>query len=292
MSTQRTGAGFNSDPFSAITGGMARPGGDWEGIHPTLDNPLTWSLPIARISGLTIRLHVIFIAFIVVQLAWSLVPSQLAVADVRITSYALAALLVVVLAHECGHVLMCRLGEGTADEILLWPLGGLAMGQPHRTPRAHFWTALGGPLVNLAIIALAAPILLLLSRDWHVVFPHPLDPLAFARDPIISRSMPMLLLYMVNALSVMLLAFNLLPMFPLDGGRLLHAMLWQRKGWSSAMRVCVRVGFLTGLALLLYGAVAYAWQAVAVAAFGLLTCYQTDRQLAFSDSVLAMESER
>jgi hypothetical protein len=146
-------------------------------------------------------------------------------------------------------------------------------------------------MANLAIIALAAPIVLLMTRDWGAVIPNPLDPLAYARDPLIGRSMPMLLLYMINALSAMLLAFNLLPMFPLDGGRLVHAILWQRSGWSASMRLTVRVGFLAGLALLLYGVVSYAWQAVAVAAFGLLTCYQTERQLAFSDSMLDFESD-
>jgi Zn-dependent protease len=237
-------------------GSTSRPGGDWAGLRPTMDNPMTWSLPILRIGGVTVRLHLLFLAFIVVQLAWAIVPSQQSPVDFKLTAMALGVLLVVVLAHEFGHVLMCRLAEGEADEILMWPLGGLAMCHPPRTPRAHFWTALGGPLVNLAIIALAAPILMLLTRDWRVVLPDPLNPLDFARDPLIARSLPTLLLYMVNALSVMVLAFNLLPLFPLDGGRILHAMLWKRKGWSGGMRIAVRVGFVVGLALAAYGAIA------------------------------------
>lgn len=269
-----------------------RPGGDWAGMRPTMDNPLTWSLPILRVGGVTVRLHLLFLAFIIVQLSWAIVPSQQSVVDFKLTAIAMAVLVVVVLAHEFGHVLLCRLGDGTADEILMWPLGGLAACHPPHTPRAHFWTALGGLLVHVAILALAGPVLFLLTRDWNVLFPNPLSPLEFARDPAIARSMPLLVLYMVNALSIMVLAFNLLPMFPLDGGRLLHALLWNSKGWSGAMRICVRVGFVTGLALAAFGAIALAWPAVAVAALGLIACYQTDRQLAFGDDLLDFESSR
>lgn len=281
---------FDDDPLPASSA-WGRPGGDWAGMRPSIDNPLTWSLSVLRLGGLTIRVHVLFLAYVIVILSRSLLPAHGEPANLSMMAVAMATLIVVALVHELGHVAACRAAGGQADEVLLWPLGGLAFGHPPHRWQAHFLTALGGPLVNLAIIALASPMLIGITGDWRVALPDPLDPLFYLHDPLISKSWAHIVLYMLNAWSMCLLAFNLLPMFPLDGGRLLQSALWSHSGWSASMRTAVRFGFVTGLGLAIYGGIMMNWPAVAVAAFGLIACYMTERQLAFSDSVLDMESD-
>ena len=278
-----------SDDQPARAGAWGRPGGDWAGVRPTIDNPLTWSLPVLRVAGVTVRVHLLFLAYVVVKLSRAMVPAQGEVLDFKVMAAAMGVLLVVVLAHELGHVLGCRLARGHADEIIMWPLGGLAFCHPPHRWEAHLATAVGGPLVNVAIILLASPLLMAITGDWRVAIPDPLNPLDYLQDPVLRKSWAHIILYMLNAWSMTLLAFNLLPMFPLDGGRITQAVFWSHSGWSASMHTAVRFGLVTGLALAIYGGVILNWPAVAVAAFGLVACYMTERQLRFSDSVLDLE---
>lgn len=282
----------DDDDAPLDSGAWGRPGGDWAGMRPTIDNPFTWSLPLLRVAGITVRIHLLFLVFVIVQLSRALAPAQGQVADFTLTALSMAVLFVVVLAHEFGHCLACRLVRGDVDEILMWPLGGLAVCHPPRHWRAHLLTALGGPLVNVLILALAAPLLYMATGQWAgLAFPNPLDPLAELRDPRIARSWAHITLFMFNALSMMLLAFNLLPLFPLDGGRIVQSALWPRLGWSRSMRLAVRAGYLTGMSLGIFGAVTNNWPLIAVAIFGLWSCYATHRQLEFSDNVLGDEAD-
>jgi len=158
---------------------LGRPGGDWRGIRPTFDNPMTWSLPLMRIFGIAVRVHVIFLIYVVVQLAKSLVDPP--AGAIRPGSFELVALDMVclfgiVLVHEFGHCLACRRVGGDADEILMWPLGGLAYCRPGQHWRAHFITAAGGPLVNVAIFAVLAPFFYLQTGEWWgKAVPNPLS---------------------------------------------------------------------------------------------------------------------
>jgi Zn-dependent protease len=261
-------------------------------MRPTIDNPFTWSLPIARVGGITVRLHLFFLAYILIELGRGVVPAKGQHIDFGLTALAMLVLFTAVLVHEFGHCLACCWMRGRADEILLWPLGGLAACHPPHFWHAHFVTAAGGPLVNVVICAMAGCMLgLLTGQWWGVAFPNILDPFARLLDPAISRSWAHITLYMFNAISLMLLAFNLLPMFPMDGGRLFQAMLWPRYGWSRSMRCAVRLGYVGGMALAVFGAVTNHWTLIAVAIFGLWSCYITHKQLEFSDSVLAFESD-
>ena len=140
----------------------ARPsgfGGDWRGSRPVFDDPMSWSLPIMRVARISVRVHLFFLVFVVVLLTHAASVTSDGAVGVRPTLLGLAGLFLVVLLHEFGHCIACRMVGGTANEILLWPLGGLASCDPPERPRAHFWTAVGGPLVNVALIALLTPLL-------------------------------------------------------------------------------------------------------------------------------------
>jgi Zn-dependent protease len=138
-----------------------------------------------------------------------------------------------VLLHEFGHSLACRQVGGRASEIVLWPLGGVALVDPPRRPLAVFWSVIAGPLVNVVL----APLFWFLG-----------DMLDGA-----GAAGPGELCFMLARINVGLLVFNLLPIYPLDGGKALQAVLWPLVGQWRALST---VGFLGLLGAGLFLAVA------------------------------------
>jgi Zn-dependent protease len=198
---------------------------------------------------------------------------------------------VIVLAHEFGHCLACRWSGGDADEILMWPLGGLAYCRPPHRWKAHLITAAGGPLINVILCLVAGTLLGSVTGHWlGVAIPNPLD-LAAGIYVAEVRPWPILTLFIIHYTSLVLLLFNLLPIFPLDGGRIVQSLLWPRVGYSRSMHIAVRVGFIGAIVLGVFGAVMSKWMLVGIALFGGVTCYLTLKQLQWSDSMLEFESD-
>jgi Zn-dependent protease len=159
-----------------------------------------------------------------------------------------------VLLHEFGHVLACRQVGGAADQVVLWPLGGLAFVAPPPRPWAVLWTTAAGPLVNLVLV----PVLLVVAS---------LTAPAVEGE---ARSDPNLLLSELALFNVLMLVFNLLPVFPLDGGRLLQAVLWRWIGRPAATAVAASIGLVAGLGLGALALLVGAWWVVLLAAFLIL----------------------
>src|ERR1700676_3754274 len=138
------------------------------------------------------------------------------------------ALFMIVLLHEFGHALACRQVGGTANQIVLWPLGGVAYVNPPQRPGATLWSLAAGPLVNVAFIAVLGP-LVLLSRSlgWTAAMP---DLYALLRT--------------VLFINVGLLLFNMLPIYPLDGGQILRSLLWFLMGRARSLMAATIVGFV------------------------------------------------
>ena len=270
--------------------GFGRPGGDWQGMRFSLDNPMTWSLTLGSLAGIVVRLHIVFILFVIVRLSVSafgsggLGPGP--------TSISMAVLFLVVLLHEFGHCFACRKVGGSANEILMWPLGGLAYCQPPDHWRAHLITVIGGPAVNVFICALITPILGLLTGIWWgVAIPNPLDLVAGLYNPEVARSWPHITLYWINSISFILLLFNLLPLFPMDGGRIVQALLWPKYGYAKSMLFAVRIGFVGAILLGLFGFVADQMILIFIAVFGGFVCYTTGKQLKFTEEFMGYEGE-
>src|SRR5690348_3160564 len=119
------------------------------------------------------------------------------------------ALFAVVLLHEYGHALACRQVGGNADHIVLWPLGGVAYVDPPPRPGATLWSIAAGPLVNVVLIGVFGPIYLWMSSaGTSQVMPN-----AYA------------LALVAMKINFGLLVFNLLPIYPLDGGQILRSLL-------------------------------------------------------------------
>ena len=188
-----------------------------------------WSIPVARLWGTQVRLH---LTFLVLLFLWSY-DAWRATGDVRLALLELGsylALFCCVLLHEFGHVLMARrFGIRTHDVILL-PIGGVArMESTGKTPREELFIALAGPAVNLVIA--------LLALLWIWAFPVAGERLHLSS---VHGRFPALLL----ALNLGLLFFNLLPAFPMDGGRVLRAALTWRLGRAQATQIATWMGKL------------------------------------------------
>src|SRR4051794_13843476 len=118
-------------------------------------DPFSWSFPIGRLFGITIKVHILF-PLVVLGLILRPVFMDGSKAGIWIdASMVMALLFLTVLLHEFGHCFMGRWVGGEANEVLLWPLGGLAAVDVPHSARANFLTAAGGPLVNVLICALA-----------------------------------------------------------------------------------------------------------------------------------------
>ncbi len=266
--------------------GRERPsgfGGDWRGARPSFDDPMSWSFPIMRVARITVRLHLFFLVFVLVMLAHAASLSGQGAVGVLPTLLGLASLFLVVLLHEFGHCIACRMVGGTADEILMWPLGGLASCNPPERPGAHFWTAAGGPLVNVALILAITPILGLTSGQWWgYAIPNPLDFGGMIQRADFGEDFggwSQMFLVVTNAIAWFLLLFNLLPMFPLDGGRILQAALWRRRGYTGSMRIACRAGVVGAVALGVGALVADSTMLLGIAVFGGFICVLTAREM-------------
>ena len=138
------------------------------------------------------------------------------------------ALFLIVLVHEFGHSLACRQVGGRADRIVLWPLGGVAYVDPPPRPGATLWSIAAGPLVNVVLF----PILWVTVRESRVAG-LPASHFDF-----------FLLLRTVFYINFGLLAFNILPIYPLDGGQILRSLLWFALGRARSLMVATILGLL------------------------------------------------
>jgi Zn-dependent protease len=171
-------------------------------------------------------------------------------------------LFLIVLTHEYGHALACRSVGGTANRIVLWPLGGVAFVDPPPRAGATLWSIAAGPLVNVALV----PVFLAVgtaarSAGWNAAMPN-----AYG------------LLRALSFINIGLLFFNLLPIYPLDGGQILRSLLWFVLGRARSLMVTTVFGFIgvAGLfALAVYGQ--SIWMGL-IAAFALMNCWNGLKQ--------------
>lgn len=183
---------------------------------------LGWSIPLFRIRGIQLALHASFLVLLA-YVAWDgWVQEQWS--GLLWGSATLMAFFVCVVLHELGHSFMAlRYGIGVR-RILLLPIGGMAEfdGIP-REPQREFLMTLAGPAVNFVLAAAL----------WMVVRNFDDDVLLYS---------PQGLLYQLFAANLVMGCFNLLPAFPMDGGRILRALLATRLPYLQATRWAARIG--------------------------------------------------
>ena len=144
------------------------------------------------------------------------------------------ALFLIVTLHEFGHALACRQVGGRANRILLWPFGGVAYVDPPPRPGATLWSIAAGPLVNVALL----PILSLC------------ESVALSNGLPSSHRDAFLLLLTVSQINLWLLLFNILPVYPLDGGQILRSLLWFILGRARSLMAAAVLGLLGAAAFI------------------------------------------
>ena len=127
----------------------------------------------------------------------------------------------IVLLHEFGHALACRSVGGEAKHIVLWPLGGIAYVAPPARPGAVLWSIAAGPLVNVALTPIFYGLYWLLNGP---IGSPPSTPL-------------MGLLAVVAHINLGLLIFNMMPIYPLDGGQIVQSILWFFVGRAKSLKI-------------------------------------------------------
>lgn len=168
------------------------------------------------------------------------------------------ALFAIVTLHEFGHSLACRQVGGRAERIVLWPLGGVAYVDPPQRPGATLWSLAAGPLVNVALLPVLFG-LLLAARASGLTAVSP-DAFTWLRA--------------VTFINLGLLLFNLLPVYPLDGGQILRSLLWFVLGRARSLTVASVLGLLGVAGLLGLALLAGSFWLGILAVFVAFNCWQ------------------
>ncbi len=192
---------------------------------------MKWSWKIARLAGIDVYVHATFFILIVwIGLSFWLVGGNLAAVFTGV-SFILALFTCVVL-HELGHALTARRYGIRTEKIILLPIGGVAaMERMPDDPKEEIAGALAGPAVNL-VIAIVLWLWLSLTNSMQI------GSFDFAEATFLQKLM---------VVNIILAVFNLLPAFPMDGGRVLRAALSMRMTHNRATQVAAKVG--QGMAL-------------------------------------------
>lgn len=194
---------------------------------------MKWSWQVAEIRGVAVRIHATFVLLLawIALSAWSEGGSMAALGGV---GFALLVFTIVVL-HELGHATAARHYGIRTRDITLLPIGGVArLDRIPEEPRAELVIAIAGPAVNFALAAVLATVALGLGQPLV-----PADPTQ-SEMPLLAR------LVWIN---LSLGTFNLLPAFPMDGGRMLRAILAMRMDHARATRIAARLGGTLAMAL-------------------------------------------
>lgn len=211
------------------------------------------SIHLVRVAGIDLYLH------------WSWFIVAFYEINARRTNYSslawnafeYLALFCIILLHEFGHALACRSVGGRANQIVLWPLGGVAYVAPPPRPGATLWSIAAGPLVNVGLAPLLTLMVALGDSGWAQAAPN-----AYA------------LVRSICFINYFLLIFNLLPIYPLDGGQILRSLLWFAVGRARSLMVTTVIGFVGVAALVAFAVWAKSFWIAVVAAFILLNCWR------------------
>lgn len=221
---------------------------------------MNWSLKLFKVKGIDIKVHLTFVLILIwAAYRWSVNTG----AGMQGAAFGIVATLLLFLSvtlHELGHSFQALKYGVKVRDITLMPMGGLAqMDAVPEDPNKEFRIAIAGPLVNFGIAALLIGIGALLNARALL----PFNELAASLGSV---SWSGLLAYLTYA-NLLLGFFNLIPAFPMDGGRVLRSLLARKMNHARATKIAAQVG--QGLALLmgLWGFISGSWTLVIIAIF-------------------------
>lgn len=216
------------------------------------------SIRLFRFAGIDVFLHWSWFVVALFQISGGVQFSN-AASSLAFRFYEYIALFVIVLLHEFGHALACRSVGGRADQIVLWPLGGVAFVDPPPRPGATLWSIVAGPLVNVLLLpGLTVAVLVARSLNWPATNPNLYE-----------------LIMAIWFIDAGLFCFNILPIYPLDGGQILRSLLWFVLGRARSLMVASAIGFVATILLLVFGIphVRDSTWLIIVAVFVLMNCW-------------------
>src|ERR1039458_2836452 len=211
------------------------------------------SVKLFRILGIDVYVHWSwFLAFYILPKLWERHYSNYGWNALEVLG-----LFFIVLTHEFGHQLACRQVGGTTHDIVLWPLGGVAYVSPPQRPGAMLWSIAAGPLVNVMLFSISTALLLVGgSMGWTDRMPDFFGYIA-----------------VFAYINLILLKFNMLPIFPLDGGQILRALLWFPFGRARSMMIATIIGFIGVAVMIPYVIMQNSGWYYILAAFVLFNCW-------------------
>lgn len=189
-----------------------------------------WSYKLGKILGIEVRIHVLFILLLLLLMLTESIQNGVA-AGLLAATFVICVFSFVFL-HELGHSVVALFYRIPVRSITLWPFGGIAcMDSIPRHPQQELLIALAGPVVNLVLALLLSPLALVFSLlSSHQFF-----------------------VYLVLA-NMILAVFNLLPAFPMDGGRIYRAWQARRMGYLAATRKATQLGTYMAIGMAVAGA--------------------------------------
>lgn len=216
------------------------------------------SFQIAKLFGIPLYLHT---TFFLLPLWLLLANGGLGPAQMLFVLFSLVGVFACVVLHELGHALMARFFGIQTESITLYPIGGVArLRSMSDKPFEEICIALAGPAVNLVLVGLLTPVLMALTLLHATPF-HP--------DSVLSMGLSGFVFEMWTA-NLMLLLFNLLPCFPMDGGRVLRALFAFRMGQLRATEIAVRIGMVVAFFIACLSVVLHSPMPILLAVFVLV----------------------
>ncbi|MCL2646996.1 MAG: hypothetical protein FWD61_08320 [Phycisphaerales bacterium] len=200
-------------------------------------------IPLGRWFGITVVIHWTFLLYAAMKLFAGGEGGQVTGNEMAFRAMFMGLLFATVLMHEFGHALSCKAVGGQALHIVLWPLGGIAFVQPPMNPWAWLVTTACGPLVN----AILWPVFWVITMYGLPMLEHVINPHTLLYEIIVNVC---LIMVYINRL---LLLFNLIPGYPMDGGRLLQEILWLLMGYQKSLQIAGMVGTVVGVGFVVLG---------------------------------------
>jgi Zn-dependent protease len=274
----------DGDRFAGIKKVLARVFGDGE-------NPLAWGFPFFTLAGVKIKIHILMVVYLLAQLIFTMPGNQ---AGAVFVVPILIAMVILVLLHEAAHTYVARRNGATVEHIMLWPLGGLESPQfddqfdDDPEPKSELRTTLAGIALHLALIPFFALPLVLLTGSWDATIFNPFNPSTSIHTLILSsnQSTPwwLVTIWAFHVVNLIILATNLIPMYPLDAAPALRIILEKNKGNLAARHITAITGLWVATAVGLVGILfADAKMLLAIAIVAGIVCSIERRRLQFLD---------
>lgn len=203
---------------------------------------MKWSWPIARFAGIDVKIHATFLLIVVLgAMQWS----GFGPTGMVFGALLMLALFLCVTLHEFGHGLVAQRFGIPVREIVLLPIGGVAaLARNPSKPLHELLIAAAGPAVNV-VLAVVLSLMLGLHASWNELSAEHLLK-AFGAGPSLATA----LIWLLNA-NIFLVLFNLIPAFPMDGGRILRGLLGFMTDWGRATRIAAVTGQVIAVGMFL-----------------------------------------